>query len=66
MTVAPVNDSGQVAGWIEDENSRPFLWQTGVVTRLPWLPDSTRGEVAGINASRTVVGYNWIPSLWWS
>jgi uncharacterized membrane protein len=54
--VAPVNDAGQVAGVIPAENNRPFLWQTGVVTRLPWLPDTSNASLVGMNASGTVVG----------
>ena len=65
VDVAPINDAGQVAGWIAAENDRPFLWQAGVVTRLPWLTSVTNGGgVAGINASGTVVGYNGV-QRWW-
>jgi probable HAF family extracellular repeat protein len=50
-----------VAGVIEAENCRPFLWQAGVVTPLPLVPDtsgSVVGQVTGINASGAVVGLN--------
>jgi uncharacterized membrane protein len=61
VDAAPINDAGQVAGVIEAEDYRPFLWQTGVVTRLPLVPDtngSVAGQVTGINASGAVVGLN--------
>ena len=58
---APINDAGQVAGVIGDEGYRPFLWQAGVVTRLPSLPGTTVTRIYGINAGGTVVGYNRIP-----
>jgi uncharacterized membrane protein len=58
VDAAPINDAGQVAGVIEDEGYRPFLWQTGVVTRLPVLPGLLTAGVASINASGTVVGWN--------
>jgi uncharacterized membrane protein len=57
VNVAPLNEAGQVAGWIESE-SLPFLWQTGVVTGLPLLPGGTSGSVIDINASGTVLGHN--------
>ena len=61
VDAAPINDAGQVAGVIEAEGYHPFLWQTGVVTRLPLLPDTFGGLAAlvtGINASGAVVGFN--------
>jgi uncharacterized membrane protein len=61
VDAAPINDAGQVAGVIEAEDCRPFLWETGVVTRLPLLPDtfgSVAGQVNGINASGAAVGLN--------
>jgi hypothetical protein len=65
LEVAPINDAGQVAGVIAAEDYRPFLWQTGVVTRLPMLPNTVNGcRVAGINASGAVVGDNGV-QRWW-
>lgn len=65
VAAAPINYAGQVAGWIQDEDGRPFLWQTGVVTRLPWLPNTVNGcRVTGINASGAVVGDNGV-QRWW-
>lgn len=61
VDAAPINDAGQVAGVIEAEGYLPFLWQAGVVTRLPLLPDTfggVAGQVNGINASGAVVGLN--------
>jgi len=60
VNTAPINDAGQVAG-IDAENSRSFLWQTGVITWLPWLTGTTVARVAGINAGGMVAGYNRIP-----
>ena len=65
LTAAPINAAGQVAGWIQDEDARPFLWQAGVVTRLPMLPNTVNGcRVTGINASGAVVGDNGV-QRWW-
>jgi probable HAF family extracellular repeat protein len=61
VDAAPINNAGQVAGVIGEESYRPFLWQTGVVTRLPSLPGTTITRVYGINAGGKVVGYNRIP-----
>lgn len=55
---APINDAGQVAGVIEAEGSLPFLWQAGVVKRLPVLPGTIISRVTAINASGRVVGFN--------
>ncbi len=55
---APINDAGQVAGVIEAEGSLPFLWQAGVVKRLPVLPGTIISRVTDINASGKVVGFN--------
>ena len=65
VDAAPINDAGQVAGVIEAEGGRPFLWETGVVTRLPLLPDTVDGcRVKGITASGAVVGDNGV-QRWW-
>ena len=61
VDAAPINDAGQVAGVIEAEGYRPFLWQAGVATPLPLVPDafgSVAALVTGINASGAVVGFN--------
>jgi uncharacterized membrane protein len=58
VDAAPINEVGQVAGVIEAEGGRPFLWEKGMVTRLPWLADTLYASVASINASGTVVGWN--------
>lgn len=65
LTTAPINEAGQVAGWIQDEDGRPFIWQNGVITRLPWLPNTVNGcRVTGINASGAIVGDNGV-QRWW-
>ena len=61
---APLNDAGQVAGGSDAEDYRPFLWQAGVVARLPSLAGSVSAGVCGINASGTVLGYNGV-QRWW-
>jgi uncharacterized membrane protein len=65
VDAAPINDAGQVAGWIQAEDGQPFLWENGVVTRLPMLPNTVDGcRVTGINASGAVVGDNGV-QRWW-
>jgi uncharacterized membrane protein len=64
-SVAPINDAGQVAGVIAAENYSPFLWQAGVVTRVPVLPNTVDGcRVTGINAGGAVVGNNGVQRTW--
>jgi uncharacterized membrane protein len=58
LNVAPINDAGQVAGVIAAENYLPFLWQAGVISRLPVLTGTLNAGVVGINASGTVLGWN--------
>ena len=59
-SVAPINDAGQVAG-LDAAHSRSFRWQAGVVTQLPWLPNTTAANVASINAHGIVAGWNRSP-----
>ncbi|MCA9751486.1 MAG: hypothetical protein KC591_04795 [Gemmatimonadetes bacterium] len=53
-----INDVGQVVGWAKlagDAESRPFVWQDGVMDSLPLL-GGTQGGAEWINASGQIVG----------
>ncbi|MEZ5064110.1 MAG: hypothetical protein R3B81_05210 [bacterium] len=53
-----INDVGQIVGWTKlagDAESRPFVWQNGVMDSLPLL-GGTQGGAEWINASGQIVG----------
>jgi len=54
-----INNQGQIAGVFQTKFGgplQPFIWQNGVVTDLPSLPDATNMIVTGINEAGEVVG----------
>ncbi len=57
-----INNAGQVVGWSETDVAAlwAFVWENGVMSALPSLPDGyPESSARGINQNGIVVGYQW-------
>lgn len=58
---ADINDGGAVVGGIfSPGGTHPFLYRSGVVTELGWLPGGGSAKALSVNDKNRIVGYSYI------